>query len=141
MCGFFHAFSKDILHHFNFCYFFSLGDKPFSCDICQKKFALSCNLRAHLKTHEAEYQNSATSLALYRRALAALGSPEHTNSSSPIHEEPESPGELIEEDAEVDDANDRSESSPSPNLPNNNSNSSMDINNSTAARMTAVSVL
>ena len=95
-----------------------------------------------MKTHEAEYQNSATSLALYRRALAALGSPEHTNSSSPIHEEPESPGELIEEDAEVDDANERSESSPSPiNLPNNNSNSSMDINNSTAARMTAVSVL
>lgn len=49
------------------------GDKPFSCDICHKKFALSCNLRAHLKTHEAEYQNSQASLALYQRALAVLG--------------------------------------------------------------------
>ena len=117
---------------------FISGDKPFSCDICQKKFALSCNLRAHLKTHEAEYQNSATSLALYRRALAALGSPEHTNASSPLHEEPESPGELIEEDIEEDDAHDGSESIPSPKLPNN-SNSSMDINTA-AARMTAVSV-
>ena len=119
---------------------FFAGDKPFSCDICQKKFALSCNLRAHLKTHEAEYQNSATSLALYRRALAALGSPENTNTPSPINEEPESPGELIEEDNEedIDDANDRSESSPSPKLPNN-SNSSMDISTA-AARMTAVTV-
>ena len=57
--------------------FFSLsfpGDKPFSCDICHKKFALSCNLRAHLKTHEAEYASSSASLALYQRALAVLGS-------------------------------------------------------------------
>ena len=51
----------------------SLGDKPFSCDICQKKFALSCNLRAHLKTHEAEYQTSPASFALYRRTLELLG--------------------------------------------------------------------
>ena len=56
-----------------------IGDKPFSCDICHKKFALSCNLRAHLKTHEAEYsQNTppataSSSLALYQRALAVLG--------------------------------------------------------------------
>ena len=50
-----------------------LGDKPFSCDICQKKFALSCNLRAHLKTHEAEYQTSPASFALYRRTLELLG--------------------------------------------------------------------
>ena len=70
--------------------------------------------------------------------MAALGSPEHTNASSPIHEEPESPGELIEEDIEEDDAHDGSESIPSPKLPNN-SNSSMDINTA-AARMTAVSV-
>ena len=49
------------------------GDKPFSCDICQKKFALSCNLRAHLKTHEAEYQTSPASFALYRRTLELLG--------------------------------------------------------------------
>ena len=49
------------------------GDKPFSCEICQKKFALACNLRAHLKTHEAEYASSAASMALYQRAIAALG--------------------------------------------------------------------
>ena len=56
------------------------------------------------------------------------------------NEEPESPGELIEEDNEedIDDANDGSESSPSPKLPNN-SNSSMDISTA-AARMTAVTV-
>jgi hypothetical protein len=76
------------------------GDKPFNCEICQKKFALSCNLRAHLKTHEAEYQNSAASLALYRRALAALGSQELTPSRGE-----ESPGfdeELADEDEELD---------------------------------------
>lgn len=28
------------------------GDKPHGCDICLKKFALACNLRAHMKTHE-----------------------------------------------------------------------------------------
>ena len=90
-------------------------DGLFSCNICQKKFALSCNLRAHLKTHEAEYQSSATSLALYRRALAALGSssPEsRTQRSSP--NPPESPEELVEEDHEVDDET----SNPSPKLPN-----------------------
>lgn len=72
------------------------GDKPFNCEICQKKFALSCNLRAHLKTHEAEYQSSAASLALYRRALAALGSQE-------LAPNPNSPGcdeELGEEEEE-----------------------------------------
>ena len=75
-------------------------------------------MRAHLKTHEAEYQNSATSLALYRRALAALGSsPETTHSSSsPIAEEqPESPEELIDEDNEED--IDEKESTPSPKMP------------------------
>ena len=75
---------------------FVSGDKPFNCEICQKKFALSCNLRAHLKTHEAEYQSSAASLALYRRALAALGSQE-------LAPNPNSPGcdeELGEEEEE-----------------------------------------
>ena len=57
----------------NGIFFPFLGDKPFSCDICQKKFALSCNLRAHLKTHEAEYQTSPASFALYRRTLELLG--------------------------------------------------------------------
>ena len=71
------------------------GDKPFSCDICQKKFALSCNLRAHLKTHEAEFQSSQASLALYQRALAVLGQQQQqaalAGPSSPEEEEPEGP--------------------------------------------------
>ena len=71
------------------------GDKPFNCDICQKKFALSCNLRAHLKTHEAEYQSSAASLALYHRALAVLGSQSPSNESCSNEEE-----ELEEEEEE-----------------------------------------
>ena len=80
------------------------GDKPFSCDICQKKFALSCNLRAHLKTHEAEFQSSQASLALYQRALAVLGQQQQqaalAGPSSPEEpEEPEGPeGALTEED-------------------------------------------
>lgn len=28
------------------------GDKPHACELCTKKFALACNLRAHMKTHE-----------------------------------------------------------------------------------------
>lgn len=103
-------------------FFVQIGDKPFSCDICQKKFALSCNLRAHLKTHEAEYQSSATSLALYRRALAALGggssSPDSSRQSP--QNPPESP-ELAEEDHEEDHIDERSSehSNPSsPKLPN-----------------------
>ena len=95
-----------IIPQFSWNFFFNffslslfLGDKPFSCDICQKKFALSCNLRAHLKTHEAEYQTSAASLALYKRALAALGSPQ----TSPVNgSAPGSPEDLIEEDHEED---------------------------------------
>ena len=95
------------LQEINGSFFGFAGDKPFSCDICQKKFALSCNLRAHLKTHEAEYQNSATSLELYRRALAALGSVQDVQDAdqdqqhSPIGA-PESPEELVEEDNEED---------------------------------------
>lgn len=30
------------------------GDKPHSCELCSKKFALACNLRAHMKTHEGK---------------------------------------------------------------------------------------
>ena len=33
-------------------YIYSIGDKPFSCSFCDKKFALNCNLKTHLKTHE-----------------------------------------------------------------------------------------
>lgn len=32
--------------------FFFTGDRPHECEICQKRFALACNLRAHMKTHE-----------------------------------------------------------------------------------------
>lgn len=32
------------------------GDKPHSCELCNKKFALACNLRAHMKTHEGKFQ-------------------------------------------------------------------------------------
>lgn len=31
-----------------------IGDKPHSCKHCHKRFALACNLRAHLKTHEGK---------------------------------------------------------------------------------------
>ena len=36
--------------------FLIAGDRPHECEICQKRFALQCNLRAHMKTHE-EPQN------------------------------------------------------------------------------------
>ena len=88
--------------------FLTLGDKPYTCDICQKKFALSCNLRAHLKTHEAEYQSSPASLELYRRTLELLGVTEgqdrNSSSSSPIHEadSPTEDEDLGMEDVEED---------------------------------------
>lgn len=55
------------LHFYLFCFSFGLsgvdsplifcaGDKPHICEYCQKRFALACNLRAHLKTHEGEHQ-------------------------------------------------------------------------------------
>lgn len=28
------------------------GDKPHVCEVCNKSFALACNLKAHMKTHE-----------------------------------------------------------------------------------------
>ncbi|XKL63944.1 hypothetical protein PGB90_006308 [Kerria lacca] len=40
-----------------FIYSFDLVcDKPHSCELCHKKFALACNLRAHMKTHESDSQ-------------------------------------------------------------------------------------
>ncbi|CAH1959540.1 unnamed protein product [Acanthoscelides obtectus] len=36
--------------------YFVSGDKPHSCQLCNKKFALACNLRAHMKTHEGDPQ-------------------------------------------------------------------------------------
>lgn len=41
-------------------FLFVSGDKPHACELCQKKFALACNLRAHMKTHESEYTISNT---------------------------------------------------------------------------------
>ena len=91
------------------------GDKPYSCDICQKKFALGCNLRAHLRTHEAEYQSSPASLELYRRTLEMLAAQDaandgsakedNSNSSSPTREshDDEEEEELDMEDVEEDD--------------------------------------
>ncbi|GIY48042.1 hypothetical protein CDAR_499061 [Caerostris darwini] len=38
----------------------AIGDKPHSCKHCHKRFALACNLRAHLKTHEGEHQEKCT---------------------------------------------------------------------------------
>ncbi|RWS22916.1 zinc finger protein 235-like protein [Leptotrombidium deliense] len=38
------------------------GDKPHVCKVCDKRFALSCNLRAHLKTHQNQ-QRSPSSLS------------------------------------------------------------------------------
>jgi hypothetical protein len=42
----------------DFLSFFSsnAGDKPHHCELCGKKFALACNLRAHMKTHDDEPQ-------------------------------------------------------------------------------------
>ena len=39
----------------NFLFLFT-GDKPHICNTCDKKFALACNLRAHMKTHEGKEQ-------------------------------------------------------------------------------------
>ncbi|XP_070065386.1 zinc finger protein 26 isoform X2 [Drosophila virilis] len=36
---------------------FKNGDKPHGCELCKKKFALACNLRAHMKTHDGDLQD------------------------------------------------------------------------------------
>ncbi|CAH1401868.1 unnamed protein product [Nezara viridula] len=41
------------------CY---LRDKPHACELCHKKFALACNLRAHMKTHEERPLNCNSNL-------------------------------------------------------------------------------
>ena len=32
--------------------FYFTGQKPHECHICGKRFALGCNMKAHLKTHD-----------------------------------------------------------------------------------------
>lgn len=32
------------------------GDKPHACNFCNKRFALPCNLKAHLKLHHSQEQ-------------------------------------------------------------------------------------
>lgn len=38
--------------------FVYIGDKPHHCELCNKRFALACNLRAHMKTHDNEEQEN-----------------------------------------------------------------------------------
>ena len=80
-------------------------------------------MRAHLKTHEAEYQSSATSLALYRRALAALGggsSSPDSSRQSPQNppESPELNEDIHEEDHHIDERSSDHSNPSSPKLPN-----------------------
>lgn len=42
-----------VLFHVFFLFLLA-GDKPHACELCGKKFALACNLRAHMKTHEGK---------------------------------------------------------------------------------------
>ena len=34
-------------------YHFLIGQKPHECKKCGKRFALGCNMKAHMKTHES----------------------------------------------------------------------------------------
>ena len=34
------------------CSFYCVGEKPFECEICKKKFARSSDLKVHLPVHE-----------------------------------------------------------------------------------------
>lgn len=39
------------------CFFsYVTGEKPHECHLCNKKFALQCNLKAHIKSHESDAQ-------------------------------------------------------------------------------------
>lgn len=59
---------NSLSHSFVFSYFLCLlssswpaGDKPHVCKVCDKRFALACNLRAHLKTHLGAVPSTASS--------------------------------------------------------------------------------
>lgn len=45
-------------NYFSFFFFHLTGDKPHACELCNKRFALACNLRAHMKTHDDEQQEN-----------------------------------------------------------------------------------
>lgn len=56
----------------SFEFFFSLfvfftGDKPHACELCNKRFALACNLRAHMKTHEGKNDKFSIFFLLFKR--------------------------------------------------------------------------
>ena len=42
-------------------YFFISGQKPHECHKCGKRFALGCNMKAHLKTHDPNRATSSKS--------------------------------------------------------------------------------
>lgn len=50
-CFMFSPFSSDGRRHADWL-IVTTGDKPHACELCNKRFALACNLRAHMKTHE-----------------------------------------------------------------------------------------
>jgi len=43
-----------MIHKRLFSFLSHAGNKPHACNSCPKRFALACNLRAHLKTHQDE---------------------------------------------------------------------------------------
>jgi hypothetical protein len=45
---------KSFSFKINLVFFVLPGDKPHACELCNKRFALACNLRAHMKTHEGK---------------------------------------------------------------------------------------
>lgn len=49
-----------------------LGDKPHTCQICDKKFTLACNLRAHVRTHEESDPVSSSCAVCKRTFLSSM---------------------------------------------------------------------
>uniref|UniRef100_T1KJB9 C2H2-type domain-containing protein n=1 Tax=Tetranychus urticae TaxID=32264 RepID=T1KJB9_TETUR len=57
------------------------SDKPHVCTICDKRFALACNLRAHLKTHQ---QNGVPIKSCQPASIPTSFSSSHSSSSSSL---------------------------------------------------------